>query len=486
MNRYFLIGMIFLFIISVVHAEDFDINLKLMDTEIIEGTNDAASFNLTITNTNVNNILNFRVYTLQSIEWDVVVEDSTGNTVRVYPDSTRSFLVKIRSIGGGLGTYTVPLNVRPQSGDGKFETLVPINIVSADGLYREYIPDIRIWVDMENKKINPKNRENIKITLKNENPRNIEDLNIELTSRLINKRKTISLGPFQEKAIEFTVSFDPLEPPKKDILSVRVWTTFENQSYPKKQPDAIEYEIIAYSNVEEDATVKEKFLKTEKRITVSNNGNVNKEYAVKIETTPLKQLFTYSSPRAEILKEGGERYLVWNLKLNAETKDGVDTETIVLVHNYRILFFIIILIIIGVIGYYLLRDQIVIKKSAIQTTTEEEGILGLKVIIHIKNRGKTTIEDVRVIDKIPNIAKLEKEFQVGTLKPSKILRGKTYISLKWDIHALESLEERIITYKIKSSLRIIGGIKLHPAIIKYKNEKAKEVIVHSNMFNLQQ
>lgn len=483
-GKYFLLCLILVISTQIVFAKDFEVRLKTINNNVVEGTDDTASFNLTITN-KVEKISFFRIYTLESIDWDLSVEDSTGNIAKVYPDSAKSFLVKVRSIKGRIGTYKISLNVRSQTKDEKAEMFIPINIVSAEGLYREYIPDIRIWVDMETKKIDPRKKTTITITLKNENPREIEELNIELKSRLIGKRKFISLGPLQEKAVEFTVSFDPLELPKKDILTVNVWTLVQDQRYPKKQPEPIEYEIISYADVKEDATVEEKFLKTEKTIIVSNRGNINKDYIVKIETTPFKQLFISTSPKASMVKEREKRYLVWNIKLNAEKADEIDTKTIVIIHNYRTLFFILILILIGIVGYFILRSPIVIKKSAVQTATSEEGILGIKVIIHIKNRGKITIEKIRVIDKIPNIAQLEKEFQIGTLKPSHILRGKSYISLKWDIPNLEALEERIITYQIRSRLSIIGGIDLHPAIVKYKNEKGKVVIIHSNRFTLQ-
>jgi len=481
--KYFLWSLIFILCIQMISAKNFDVSLKNIDINVIEGTDDTASFNLTITN-KLEKISYFRIYTLESIDWDISVEDSTANVVKIYPKSSKTFTVNVRPIKGKLGSYSVSLNVRSQSTDEKEGMFIPINIVSSKGLYMEYIPDIRIWVDMETKKINPKNKITITITLKNENPRNIEDLNIELKSRLIGKRRTISLEPLQEKAVEFTITFDPLEPPKKDILVVNVWTMFQNQSYPKKQPDPIEYEIISYGNIDEDMAVKEKFLKTIKTITVSNRGNVNKDYDVKIETTPLKKLFISTSPKAEIEKEGDKRYLTWNIKLKAEKDDEIDTKTITIVHNYRALFFLTILVIIGFIGYFILRSPIVIKKSATETDISEEGISGMKIIIHVKNRGKQAIEKVRVIDKIPNIAQLEKEFQIGTLKPTHILRGKSYVSLKWDISILESLEERIITYKIKSRLKIVGGIQLHPAVVKFKNEKGKEIIIHSNIFNM--
>ena len=53
--------------------------------------------------------------------------------------------------------------------------------------------------------------------------------------------------------------------------------------------------------------------------------------------------------------------------------------------------------------------------------------------------------------------------------------------LKWNIDILEGFEERMITYKIKSKLSILGSLKLSPAVIKFKNSRGNIVISHSNI-----
>jgi hypothetical protein len=38
----------------------------------------------------------------------------------------------------------------------------------------------------------------------------------------------------------------------------------------------------------------------------------------------------------------------------------------------------------------------------------------------------------------------------------------------WDIESLSPSEERVITYFLRSKLKIIGGFNLQPAVVKYK------------------
>jgi hypothetical protein len=52
--------------------------------------------------------------------------------------------------------------------------------------------------------------------------------------------------------------------------------------------------------------------------------------------------------------------------------------------------------------------------------------------------------------------------------------------IKWNIEMLDRFEERLITYKIKSKLSILGPFKLRPAVIRYENRNGKISITRSN------
>ena len=135
--------------------------------------------------------------------------------------------------------------------------------------------------------------------------------------------------------------------------------------------------------------------------------------------------------------------------------------------------------------YSIFRSDIVVKKHAVVLGTKEGGITEMKVIMNVRNRIGRPIKNIAIIDNVPNIADIQKEFQIGTLKPTKIVTHERKGNLiKWNIDFLEKYEERIITYKVRSKLSILGKFKLPPAVIKYENEKGRDVITHSNSVSL--
>ena len=111
----------------------------------------------------------------------------------------------------------------------------------------------------------------------------------------------------------------------------------------------------------------------------------------------------------------------------------------------------------------------------------KEGISKIKVAIYLRNRTSKPVSDVVLIDKIPTIANLLVDDSVGIVKPQKVIHGKSRKTLlKWNLGSLEPFEERILTYKIKSKLSIVGGLGLPPARVKFLMHDDKEKFSVSN------
>lgn len=124
------------------------------------------------------------------------------------------------------------------------------------------------------------------------------------------------------------------------------------------------------------------------------------------------------------------------------------------------------------------------RKEANNITKKEGGIFSLKVVLHIKNRSNKKIEDIELREVIPNIASIEKDISIGTLRPSKILRHEKKGSIiKWDIDHLDVGEERVLSYKIKARLPILGELGLSASVAKFKYNK-KDNTAHSNRVNV--
>ena len=125
---------------------------------------------------------------------------------------------------------------------------------------------------------------------------------------------------------------------------------------------------------------------------------------------------------------------------------------------------------------------IVIRKTAV-STKRDATLSDLTITLNLQNITKKPIKDVEVIDLIPGIADLEKMLDLGTLKPQEIKHGKKGTSVKWKLAEIEPHEHRLITYKIKSKLKIVGALKLPRSKVIYSKKNRKKN-AYSNTFRI--
>jgi hypothetical protein len=199
----------------------------------------------------------------------------------------------------------------------------------------------------------------------------------------------------------------------------------------------------------------------------------------KVDTNLFRNIFFTEEPKALHRREGGKSYLVWEFSL-----DPANETTITTVENYRIPVFALAAIIVIIILYFILRSPIVCAKD-VHLIPSKEGVSDIKIKIHVKNRTSLKLINIRVIDRIPAIAELVHSDKVGTLNPTKVIRdSRKGIIVRFDMHQLDPFEERIITYNIKSKLKIVGGLSLGPAKVKFETGKGIERKTFSNEINI--
>ena len=122
-----------------------------------------------------------------------------------------------------------------------------------------------------------------------------------------------------------------------------------------------------------------------------------------------------------------------------------------------------------------------VKKESEVLKIEDQGVSHLKVLLHLKNRSNKPVDEVKLIDRVPPIASIDRDFAMGTLHPDKVIRHEHKGTiLKWNISTLDPYEERIISYNIISKLKIIGGVTLPNAVVKFKGKGKKTRRILSN------
>ena len=125
--------------------------------------------------------------------------------------------------------------------------------------------------------------------------------------------------------------------------------------------------------------------------------------------------------------------------------------------------------------------QRLVSKQGQYTLNIPKGTYTITALYYENNQPYTAEENINITDWIPSIATHKKESHVGTLAPKKILKHlKRGTIIKWEIDALEPFEERIISYKLKSKIAIVGGLTLPHSKIKFETDKGQERTVTSN------
>ena len=323
-------------------------------------------------------------------------------------------------------------------------------------------------------KINdPRNKFTIIVDLNNQNIIDYDELTIKLDSNLIKESIITPLGPKEQKTLQVDVTLDPMTRPQNDNLLVTLH--FDNKSI--INPQVHKYQISEYV-LDRELTEKKGFLSATSSYEITSN-NVEYSGDFRVETTLINSIFSSEKPKASLIKEGDKRYFVWELNLEGNTAQ------VSVRKNFVPLFVVLVLLVALGIIYLLLRSPVLMIKEAGNQLRKEGGIVELSVIVHVRNRGQKKLEDIEITDLIPSLATVEREVSIGSLQPTKILTHdkKKHTVVKWHINSLDGNEERVLTYKLKSKLAILGTFNLPASTGVFKLDK-KTLTTSSNVLQV--
>ena len=467
------LGLVLMFLLLVPFSlAQLEVSVEpLRDSILLE---DEASFNVTVKNL-----------------------DSQETSIDVFSQDTDWILrrsPRITSLDGNQKkSFTLYLNptsavtTGPKGIDIFFKSLNDDEVISkvfyvylgSDSLpFFDYSPSVKVNAKINDiNQVDPREKVNVKVELKNRNPLKFDELKIILSSNFFSTQKTIELGPFEETTEYFEFSVDNSLKPQTDYVYVQLIRgndTFEDESFT--------YEIVPFSPFfKKEVNTKEFFMGESNNVTFTNVGNINKEEVFKVPVNLFSKYFYSFEPVGEYVVEGNDRYYVWDINLDSREKYNI-----YYVKDFRLLFYLILGAILGVIFYFLFRSPIVLKKEVFKVQKREGGIYELKVILYVKNRSRRVVNNLQLFDRVPHLAEVIRESYLGSIKPDRILKDKNKGSLiKWLIPNVESLEERIITYKIRSKFTILGKLSLPRARSKFVTKSSKIRVTYSNKFEVE-
>ena len=462
----YIIGLLLLS--NIVHAQSFNAKVVPIKDKIV--VDEVAEFNITITNY-LPTAEEFTIKKTGYPFWDMYIKPLQNPiSLNVPGNGSASLKLFVRPLYiTSVDTYTLDTGIVLGRAGEEQKVPVTIGIKSTEPLIQGYIPTVLASASITPEKIDPREAAKVKIVLSNQNVINYTNLTLKIEGDLINQEIYFPLSPKDDKTIEIIKKFDDILAPQVSRITITVL----KDERPIVSPTTKEFEIAEYA-VRQNIPAEQSFLKIRKGIRVITN-NPDYKGSIKIETSPFKNLFLTTSPRADTVKENGKYYLEWQISVNEnKTASAYTTE------NYRPIVVVIALIIIAVILYFMFRSPIVVRKGIANVGMSEGGISEAKVVVRVKNRSSKQIANIEVLDHLPHIASVEKELSIGSMQPHAVMQHpKKGIIIKWNIETLEPGDERVLSYRMKSRLSILGEFNLPSASARTKIGN-KVIITNSN------
>lgn len=307
--------------------------------------------------------------------------------------------------------------------------------------------------------IDPREKLSIRASLNNNNGAKYESLKLSLKGKYVSRDIDVQLNPNENKTVEFTIDFDKTTAPGKDNLSLELRK--DDKIIAK---DSAEIEIVEYSEpFKRSESVIESFLKTTTTISLENDGNVAKQQTISYPASLFDTYFTKTAPDAEFSEES--KGFIWQITLRAAEKTQLT-----IIKSTMPLFYLALFLIGYIVLYFALRSPLSVIKEIMEVIEKEGGISEIKVKVKIKNRSKKPIKSIRLIERIPEITVLHHE--KDQVAPTKSYKYKDGSVLEWQFAEIEPKEERIITYRLKTRLIVMGNLNLKPAVARFGKRKS--------------
>lgn len=205
-----------------------------------------------------------------------------------------------------------------------------------------------------------------------------------------------------------------------------------------------------------------------------NEGNAPADMTITTVVPPIaRNLFVSDVGPSSTEDLGNSMRVSWVFE---DVAPGQTVQVVTKVEVWKI--WVIILVIAGIV-YFVFRFVLTVRitKSSryFKNMTRDSEI---PVTIEVVNRSIGEVKDLIVRDFVPPIAKIVPKFE--TVRPTtREAIGGTEVLWKFD--SLRPGEERVMTYKIKPKMDILGSLRLNPTVLTYTDSKRKKKSAASGM-----
>ena len=280
------------------------------------------------------------------------------------------------------------------------------------------------------------------------------------------KSDAFIVQPKQTTTIPYEYLFDKFAEPGTYSLKIEL----RNENDKVVSSKFLSFNILPISKIPENYTekiTKFGFLSFTTTIVIRNDGNTKTPPFYVDEHLPgiaTGALVANIQP-SEVQREGGLVKYRWYISGLAPG------ESITIQYHISFVNLWASLIVIAVLIYFSYRytSTSSITKKCVYKGTITKG-KEISILINVKNKTLNEMNNVVITDSVPSMLQLVEKFD--TLTP-KVKRVQKQTILTWDLGNLKPHEERIITYKVKPMVDIVGSITLPPAEMSYTTKRGQ-------------
>lgn len=238
----------------------------------------------------------------------------------------------------------------------------------------------------------------------------------------------------------------------------------EGQTLSKK---SLNFRVESVSKASQQESTSYGLMETTTTITSTNEGNSPTDIRITaIIPSFTHQIFVSDIEPASVEEVGNSVRVNW---LFSSVAAGEAKQVIYKFSLWKIWLTVVIIGAIVVLAFKFVFTVKIIKKSRYMGGITKES--EVPVTIEVVNRSMNEVRDVYVRDFIPPIAKIVPKFE--TMKPTiRETVGGTEIT--WKLDSLRAGEERVMSYRIKPKMDIMGSLKLNPATVDYSTRKRQK------------
>jgi hypothetical protein len=470
MKKAFLIVLALLLAMSFAVAEDIEVSHELVTEEVYPG--ESISVNVIVKNNQgvddniVVKVDQTALYPLLKFSaFKGAMPISDRKTIESGEEGVFSFVVYTRDGIEPDRNYDLNFKIKserdPEKGIEDYKAR--IYVASPEEL-------IKITTDLPDQ-VAPGREVVFEVKFRNQANLMVDPADLYIDSDLFSKYYSEILYPTPYE-ITKSLKFTP-EPTAKPGIYQMVITAFKGKTL--RGRIVKNFEVTSNPDIESKVDTKSGFLMRELTVTKYNKGNVNVDDVYEIPMTWFEKLMTNYNIEPSKIAEGKAEWMF--------TIQPAETKTLTIKTDYRVLFFTIIgLLILAIIMIYYMKRVVSIKKAVFKMRDEKGAVAEIKVLLHVSNKTSKPITQIKVVDILPNMLILSHEF--GTLKPNKFQKGEKSSRLIWDIDELEPGEERVISYRAKPGLHVIGSLTLPASLLRYTNKDKRIIDMQSNKVTL--